>query len=997
MKLNIYTVALSLVMILGSLTGRSQTVVPNGGFETWTNLNSNTTSGTDEPAFWNSNKSGGGNAPSAPAVCSRDGNAHTGSYCIKLKATTFFGVTVNGIATTGRVQAPNFNPADGYAGTDAGNALYNTPFTGRPDSLVGWFKYTSAGSNPGTIQVNLHTGNGALPEDGNAQGNTTPNVVARAIFTTASSTANWTRFSVPFVYVNGNTPQYFLCVMNTGANNNNTLWVDDLEVIYNPALNTGTVATGPLYVSSTTGASISVAYTAAGNFGGGNTITAQLSNASGSFASPVNIGSVTSGTSGTINATIPAGTATGTGYRIRVVSSSPALSASDNGTDITINTVSTSVAPATAQTIAINTAGTQLTVTETPAATNREWKYSTTSGGPYTSFSPVATGSNFTPQFGTAGTYYVVAQSNYSGGFQTVSNEVTITVVGNSIAPTSSQSLLVGATGNLLTVTEIPNATAREWKFATTPGGPYQSFTPAQTSTTYAPSFNTGGTYYVVAQSLISGTTVTSNEVEVSVSTVDLLTGTITPSAFYFSPSAPAANITVPFTTTSTFGSGNTFTAQLSDAAGSFANPINIGTTTGTGSGSIAATIPSSTAAGTGYRIRVVANNPAVNGTNNGTDLLIDQFNNNITPATAQSYTVGGTGTTLTINESQTASREWKYATTSGGPYVSFSTPETGATYTPAFNAIGTYYVVATSQNAYSDFANSNEVEIAVVNGTTLTTSAVTGSPFYVSPSSNVQVTIDYTTDIVFGGSNVMTAELSDANGDFTNPVVIGTSPGASINAVIPSNTPAGNGYRIRVTSTTPAATGTDNGTDLEVIPFEIAVAPTDTQTVVQNTLGDIITVTETHPSTTREWLVSGTSGFNYGPFSPAETGVSYTPDFEFTGTKYVVVQSVNQWNDTLTSAEVVVIVTPFVGINEASKSVIKAYWNQNDLMIDLTGSNIENPTMQLFDLSGKLVAESNLTTNAQNRVTTTTLAKGMYILQLGGANESFTVKTMKQ
>jgi hypothetical protein len=992
MNLNIYTILLCMAVLLGSLTISAQTTVPNGTFETWTGVGSS----SEEPTNWNSTKTGGGNAPSAPQTCTRDGNAHSGTYCMKLKATTYFGVTVNGIASTGKLQAPDFNPANGYAGTVTNDANFNSPFIGRPDSLVGWYKYTSAGSNPGTVQVNLHTGAGALPESGSGQGNTTANVVARAIFNTPASTVSgWTRFSVPFVYVNGNTPEYFLSAINTGANNNNTIWIDDLEVIYNTALTTGTVATGPHYVTGTTGSAISVPFTAVGNYTGGNTFTAQLSNASGSFASPVTIGSVTSGTSGTIAATIPANTPTGTGYRIRVVSSSPVLTANDNGSNITINLVNTAVTPATPQTLAANVAGNLLTVTETPAASSREWRYATTSGGPYTAFSPAATNSTFAPQFAAAGTYYVIAQSTYSGGFVAKSNEVVVTVVGNSIAPTSSQSLLVGSTGNLLTVTETPTGTSREWKYATAPGGPYTAFTPTETGTTYAPLFNSGGTYYVVAQSVINSTTVTSNEVEVSVSTVNLLTGTITPSAYYFSPSAPAASVTVPFTTTSTFAGGNTFTAQLSDPNGNFGSATNIGTTTGTGSGSINAIIPSSTPAGTGYRIRVVASNPAVNGSNNGSNLLIDQFNNSIAPASAQSYTVGSAGTALTVTESQTGSREWKYAAVSGGPYQSFSPPQTGASYLPAFSVIGTYYVIATSQNQYSDLTTSNEVEVTVVNGTTLSTSTVTGSPFLVSPSSNVQVTIDYTTDIVFGGSNVLSAELSDANGDFTNPVVIGTSPGSSINAIIPSTTPAGNGYRIRVVSTTPAVVGTDNGTDLEVIPFEIAVTPLDTQRIVQNASGTIVTINETHPAT-REWLASGTSGFGYGSFSPAETGVTYSPNFANTGTKYVVVRSVNQWNDTLTSAEMVVIVTPFVGINEAAQGIIKAYWNHSDLIIDLTGSVIENPTVQLYDLSGKMVMESGLTSNSLNQINAQ-LSDGMYILQLSGTNQSFTVKTMKQ
>ncbi len=55
----------------------------------------------------------------------------------------------------------------------------------------------------------------------------------------------------------------------------------------------------------------------------GNGFTAQLSSASGSFASPVNLGAVLPGVPNSV--TIPANSAAGTGYRIRTVSSNPAL------------------------------------------------------------------------------------------------------------------------------------------------------------------------------------------------------------------------------------------------------------------------------------------------------------------------------------------------------------------------------------------------------------------------------------------------------------------------------------------------------------------------------------------------------------------------------------------------------------------------------------------------------------------------------------------------
>ena len=60
-----------------------------------------------------------------------------------------------------------------------------------------------------------------------------------------------------------------------------------------------------------------------------------------------------------------------------------------------------------------------------------------------------------------------------------------------------------------------------------------------------------------------------------------------------------------------TFTAGNTFTVQLSNAIGSFASPVNIGTVTAVSSGTISCVIPGGTPLGSGYRIRIVATNPA--------------------------------------------------------------------------------------------------------------------------------------------------------------------------------------------------------------------------------------------------------------------------------------------------------------------------------------------------------------------------------------------------
>ncbi|MFK7786869.1 MAG: T9SS type A sorting domain-containing protein [Crocinitomicaceae bacterium] len=84
-------------------------------------------------------------------------------------------------------------------------------------------------------------------------------------------------------------------------------------------------------------------------------------------------------------------------------------------------------------------------------------------------------------------------------------------------------------------------------------------------------------------------------------------------------------SLQVSFDATGTYNAGNVFTAELSDATGSFAAPTAIGTLTSSMSGQqlILATIPGTVPVGNGYRIRVVASDPMTIGTDNGSDLMV--------------------------------------------------------------------------------------------------------------------------------------------------------------------------------------------------------------------------------------------------------------------------------------------------------------------------------------------------------------------------------------
>lgn len=209
---------------------------------------------------------------------------------------------------------------------------------------------------------------------------------------------------------------------------------------------TGAVTGSPFCVTATASTSVSVPFTSTGTYNG-NTYTAQLSDASGSFASPVSIGTLVSDAlSGTVSASIPGNTTMGTAYRIRVVASSPTTIGTDNGSDLSINLAKNSVAPTALQSILEGVNGNALTVTETSTPISRVWKYTTTSGSAYTAFSPSQTGTSYTPNFTSSNTYYVVCESTFACGTVT-SNEVVIHVSRPTVTLTAATSLFTYSQG----------------------------------------------------------------------------------------------------------------------------------------------------------------------------------------------------------------------------------------------------------------------------------------------------------------------------------------------------------------------------------------------------------------------------------------------------------------------------------------------------------------------------------------------------------------------
>jgi len=104
--------------------------------------------------------------------------------------------------------------------------------------------------------------------------------------------------------------------------------------------------------------------------------------------------------------------------------------------------------------------------------------------------------------------------------------------------------------------------------------------------------------------------------------------------------------------------------------------------------------------------------------------------------------------------------------------------------------------------------------------GGPIPTTATTGIVSPLSYCAGDSIWVPYTDSGTFGVNNVFTIELSDANGDFSFPTIIGslaTQLSGVIPCLIPWNTPTGLYYRVRVMGSEPFTQGTENAQDIEI------------------------------------------------------------------------------------------------------------------------------------------------------------------------------------
>ncbi|MBL7937707.1 MAG: hypothetical protein JNM51_18020, partial [Bacteroidia bacterium] len=118
---------------------------------------------------------------------------------------------------------------------------------------------------------------------------------------------------------------------------------------------TVTITSPTVVTTYTAGTTVNLTYSLSpATFTAGNVFTPQLSDASGSFTSPVSLATRTANTGATgtqHQIVIPFNTPTGSGYRIRVLSSNPATTSANNGANLTINALAINTPTAASSTL----------------------------------------------------------------------------------------------------------------------------------------------------------------------------------------------------------------------------------------------------------------------------------------------------------------------------------------------------------------------------------------------------------------------------------------------------------------------------------------------------------------------------------------------------------------------------------------------------------------------------------------------------------------------
>lgn len=465
-----------------------------------------------------------------------------------------------------------------------------------------------------------------------------------------------------------------------------------------------TCLTGPTLTSLSpatsfcTGGQVTVNFSAT-NFNAANVFTAQLSNSTGSFASPTILGTLSGANGGSITGTLSTSQAVGSGYRVRIVASSPSLVSAVSPVNIPVFAQPLSTQVAISPTGNQSTCANSTVALSVPASTGFLYQWSL-NGTPI----PGATNNVFPANVAGSYTATVTNTNNCTrtGPPKTVS---LLATPPSSIAPSGNIGLCNGQSATLQA--NVGGGLSYQWRLNGTP-------VTGATGSSYSTSIPGS---YTVAVSNTSGCTVVSAPTVLANSCMGTPTVTgASNSGSYCQGGGMSINFTA-----SGFNPGNVFTAQLSGSTGSFGSPTTIGTLANTTGGSLLASLPTTQILGTGYRVRIVSSDPVATSPINTGNLTVSAMPASgsvaLTP-TGNPSICAGSSVTISAPVNTALQFLWRKDTIaiSGATANSYSA-----------TANGNYSVQVTNSNGCSRVSASKQVTVTPLPATTFTITNLTG------------------------------------------------------------------------------------------------------------------------------------------------------------------------------------------------------------------------------------------------------------------------------
>ncbi|MBN4072147.1 T9SS type A sorting domain-containing protein [Flavobacteriales bacterium AH-315-E23] len=245
----------------------------------------------------------------------------------------------------------------------------------------------------------------------------------------------------------------------------------------------------------------------------------------------------------------------------------------------------------------------------------------------------------------------------------------------------------------------------------------------------------------------------------------------------------------------------------------------------------------------------------------------------------------------------------------------------------------------------------------------------------------------------VFG--NFFTAQISDQFGSFANPVDIGTFPipwtlSAAILGTVPVNSPLLGIYKIRVIGSDPPVIGSESPNFVLILNTAVLSTINADDSVMCE--GDSLVLTATPIFQSYQWNRNGTSisGASSQTLTVSQAG-AYTVTVKDTFQCVSTSDPFNVYIETCVGVE-----EPVVGPKDLNVYPVPAL----DIVdVEFNTNRSEEVDLQVYDLLGKvMITEHLLSKMGANHYSLdlSILANGVYLLRVGRAESSETVKLVK-